>query len=151
MEKSAVKNVKIVCGCIVVLASLFSGCRRAPYDLAPISGVVTLDGKPVEQAIVRFELVPGQDCPSGPGSIGLTSSDGRYSLKTHKGERGAVIGSHRVSISTKVTRMINPDLSDATEVVAKERIPSRYWHRSELVFDVSPKGTKEADFDLSKN
>src|SRR5687767_4524628 len=75
------------------------GCDSKPYGLAPVSGIVTLDGAPVPGAQVSFQPQGGgsQENP-GPGSTGLCDSSGRYELTTIRQEPGAVPGPHAVRI-----------------------------------------------------
>lgn len=134
---------------VCAFAILATGCGSSEFDLAPVSGIVTLDGKPVAGARVIFEPQrTGQDALSaGPGSDGLTSEDGRYSLVTSVGEQpGAVVGAHTVMISTY---MAKSDRSrDASTVVRKEEIPPRYLEPGAIAFDVPAGGSEHADFDL---
>jgi hypothetical protein len=74
-------------------------------SLAPVTGTVTLDGKPLKYAIIKY--VPIVDSPPrstlpAPTSIGITDGDGKYTLTyaTENGKpvMGAVIGPHQVQI-----------------------------------------------------
>ncbi len=128
---------------------LTMGCGAGDYDLAPVSGTVTLDGKPVAGARVIFEPQrSGQEALSaGPGSDGITDDDGRYSLRTTAdGQRGAVVGNHSVTISTFHAEA---DRSrDSSRVIRKEEIPSRFFEPGSLVYEVPPEGTDRANFML---
>lgn len=115
------------------------GCGGGP---AAVSGVVTLDGKPVEGATVSFS-------PEGAGTVGgstgKTGPDGRYTLRTVTADKpGAAPGKHKVTISLSRTDAKNPDgaVTDA--------IPAKYNTKSELTFDVPSGGTDKADFALTK-
>jgi hypothetical protein len=61
---------------------------------AGVSGVVTMDGNPVEGATVVFT-------PTGAGtmSMGLTNASGEFTLTTSTGKKGAAIGDHAVTVS----------------------------------------------------
>ncbi|MEO2018121.1 MAG: carboxypeptidase-like regulatory domain-containing protein [Fuerstiella sp.] len=63
-------------------------------DLADVSGTVTLDGKPLANAMVEFS-------PDGEGrpSTGTTSSNGSYTLQYTANHSGAKIGVHSVTVS----------------------------------------------------
>ena len=81
------------------------GCGHGLYDVAPVSGTVTLYGEPLKNATVSFEPQAGSDQEIvGPGSSGQTDDSGRYKLTTFRGERGAVVGQHKVRISTYESR-----------------------------------------------
>ena len=141
MKKNAITSLAVLC--------LLAGCSKGPFQMAPVSGVVTLDGDPIEGANVRFKPHrQGDSIVAGPSSFGVTDSEGRYSLATHAGETGAVVTNHTVSISTYVTAMVDPENSDKMRVVSKERVPSRYRGKSELRFQVTEAGSGEANFDL---
>ena len=127
------------------------GCS-GEFPLASVSGVVTLDGKPLENATVFFQpQAKGTESVVGPPSIGVTDATGKYSVATHKLGSGAVVGDHTVSISTFELRMKDPQNSDAVEVVSPERVPDRYRSPSELSFQVTSRGSDEANFDLTTN
>ncbi|MGE0759845.1 MAG: hypothetical protein AB7F89_17850 [Pirellulaceae bacterium] len=73
------------------------GCSgAAPSNLPktyPVSGTVTMGGKPVEGATVNFMPMSG----SG-SSIGLTDKDGNYNLSTYSSNDGAEAGQYKVSV-----------------------------------------------------
>ncbi|HEY7532629.1 MAG TPA: hypothetical protein VH681_07565 [Nitrospiraceae bacterium] len=80
----------------VWLALIFTtGCDDSGMNLAPVEGVVTLEGAPVAEAGVMF--VPN-DSSLGPPATGATDADGRFSLITAN-RAGALVGDHRVVIS----------------------------------------------------
>jgi len=130
---------------LVAALLLLAGCGGDPYDIVPVSGRVTLDGDPVAEANVSFEPIgEGDELALGPGSFGMTDAEGRYTLETVDRRRGAVVGEHRVTISTFRAA---PDRSKM-EVVREEEIPARYSGESELTFVVPPEGSAAADFEL---
>jgi hypothetical protein len=108
------------------------GCARSNYsEVAPVTGRITLDGKPIEYADVTFQ-------PSGksPG-VGRTGKDGRYMLLYKRGVFGAPVGPNRVSIA------IDTQLTHGPQTV-----PAKYNTDSELRCDVQP-GPNEFNFDLT--
>ena len=129
------------------LAILFAvGCRDE-YPAAPVSGVVTLDGKPLTGAKIGFEPIrDGGSTLVGPGAYGKTNGEGRYELKTLLGDDGATIGRNRVWIRTY--RAGGSEEGGFSPPARKEEVPLRYNERSELVFEVPPKGAEDADFEL---
>lgn len=68
------------------------GCGSSGPELAPVTGVVTSEGKPLAGVMVEF--FPEE----GVTSTGLTDSEGRYSLK-YNDEEGAVVGNHKVQLT----------------------------------------------------
>jgi hypothetical protein len=83
-------------GTIFCLAvTTLAGCGGDGLNLAPVEGVVTLDGTPVGDAGVVFSPV---DPAQGPPASGATNSQGHFTLMTNNRE-GAPIGEHKVTIS----------------------------------------------------
>src|SRR5262245_34522707 len=80
------------------LITLFIGCNRDPYGVAPVSGRVTLDGKQVPKLAVMLQPVAtAGNINPGPGSYGVTDADGVYSMKlVGKEAPGAVVGKNKV-------------------------------------------------------
>src|SRR5437868_3725711 len=83
-----------------LLLPLLTGCSGEPYQVASVSGRVTLNGKPLDHAGVNFSpLATKGSLAPGPGSYAVTDPDGRYTLKlVGPDTKGAVIGKHKVSI-----------------------------------------------------
>jgi hypothetical protein len=126
------------------------GCgESAEYELAPVAGVVTLDGKPVPYTQVVFvpQGAAGKVNP-GPGSAATCDNQGRYQLKTVRGEIGAVVGTHSVQISsTGPPRSTSGDTDVGPP--RKDAFPARYNANSTLTFDVPADGTTVGDFELT--
>jgi hypothetical protein len=126
---------------IAALTLIAAGCAGGT---AKVSGVVSLDGHPVEGATVSFTPASGDGSGVG-GSYGKTNAEGKYSLRTVNGDHpGAAVGKHKVTISLSKGDPNNP------EGDAKEVIPARYNSKSELTYDVPPGGTDKANFELKK-
>lgn len=120
------------------------------FELAPVSGKITLDGKPVAEATIAFQPVTeGRTVNPGPGSVSTTDANGSYRLLTVQGDTGAVIGKHRVRITT---RQANPgqneDEAQPADLV-RETIPTRYNSDTMLSLEVPAGGTDSADFALT--
>jgi hypothetical protein len=90
------------CLCLAA-ALLLTGCGAAGPELAPVSGTVTLDGQPIENADVVFQP---EDARSP--SYGRTGPDGRYELGYKRGVAGALVGKHTVSIRVSAEVVRNP-------------------------------------------
>ena len=95
--------------------------------VAPVSGVVTLDGQPLNRASVMFEPEAG-----GRPSFGVTDENGKYRLGYSMNEEGAEVGSCRVKISTSLEQ------GDYGSKRAKELIPARYA-KEPIVVEVESK------------
>lgn len=121
--------------------------------LVKVTGHVTVDGKPVDGAIVVF--LPSFS-ESGTHSVGATNEQGEYSLE-HLGRKGTAAGDYRVTISLQVApdgRVLRAAERDAivqsNDVLsAVELVPERYsnFSKTELRAVVSPRGD-EINFEL---
>lgn len=123
-----------------------TGCGGSRFPTAPVSGNVTLDGKPLTNATVSFEpIAKRDDGVAGEISFGKLDGNGRFTLKTTSGESGAVVGNHRVRINT-VREKSKVDTDEVQPY--KEVIPSRYNVETKLQFEVPADGTDVANFEL---
>ena len=122
------------------------GCESKPYGLAPVSGIVTLDGQPVSGVRVTFQPSERDAENPGPGSSAFSDASGRYDLKTVRGDPGAVPGQHAVRILNPAPEKAGSD--DSAGPPPKEIIP-RYYEDAGLTFDVPPEGTDAANFELT--
>ena len=132
--------------CVPFCLALGCGKSTPAVTLAPVSGRVQLDGKPLAKAKLEFYPVgeDGKASPSlGPDSYADTDVQGNYTLKTSDGRDGAVVGKHKVSISLI-------DREHAREHKGRINIlPEKYNGSTTLKWDVTAEGTKEANFALS--
>ena len=121
------------------------GCGSAS-KVVPVSGVVTLDGKPLANAHVAFQpQSTGKTSAAGIGSYGFTDTSGTYTLKLFDSDApGAVIGTHRVEINLKV----EADDRDPRARPAAKALPAKYNRDTELTCEIPPGGTDKANFDL---
>jgi hypothetical protein len=125
------------------------GCSPEPYRVAPVSGKVTLNGKPLPNACVHFAPIGSKDHNPGPTSQGKTDSNGCFTLRLdHPPQLGAVVGKCRVFITTANTELRDGAQPDAGGKKTKELVPARYNQETTLIFDVPPGGTDQANFDL---
>jgi hypothetical protein len=118
--------------------------------LAPVSGKVTLDDKPLVNATVIFMPDSDQLNP-GPGSKAKTDSKGQFSLELMTGDtKGAILGKHKVSITAYEGDDKIPS-SGSDMVFRKLLVPDKYNAKTELAFDVPPGGSTIANFDLKSD
>ncbi|WP_437222754.1 Ig-like domain-containing protein [Planctomicrobium sp. SH661] len=125
----------------------FSGCSKPPFKYVPVSGTITLAGNPVPGVTVVF--VPrgdGTSAITGELSSGLTDDNGRFTLKTPTGLKGAKVGPHQVSV---IEDEPIPEPNQLLQTIRKPgRIPRRYEKEGALSFEVPERGTSQADFVL---
>lgn len=120
-------------------AAMVIGCGKSDVPLAHVEGTVLLDGQPLANAIVEFQ-------PEGPvgkvrPSIGETGPDGKYKLRFSRDRWGAVVGNHKVLITT---------FSPSGDGRFKERVPATYNSATTLQRTVE-RQSNWLDFDLQSN
>ena len=125
---------------MVLLQFLAFGCGKS--DMGAVSGVVTLDGKPLQDAFLEF--IPTG--PTGSTSNGRTNESGEYELMFTRDQAGAWLGPHRVRITT---RDVKAD-ENGREIWLPEKLPDRYHKKTELTCDVQA-GNNRFDFDLKSD
>jgi hypothetical protein len=134
------------CGCVsgaavLLLACLVSLPGCAPGAGATVSGRITLDGSPLDDATISF--VPMADTQRQAGWA--TIEDGQYAIPASS---GLGIGAFRVEIRALRTVGETVNQNDTTlPVYAEEALPSRYNSKSELVVNIGL-GENIADFEL---
>lgn len=142
-------NSMLVVGVLGTLV-LVSGCSRSPYDLAPVTGTVTVDGKPADVIVVFFP----EDTQLRSAN-GATNANGRFTMGTLKGGDGAVVGKHRVAISTKTP----PPMRGGGSVLGADKkvnekfvlpFPVKYCNpeTSGIEVEVKKKGKNDFTFEL---
>ncbi len=122
------------------------GCGQSGPQLADVSGVVRLDGKPVAGATLTY--IPVE--PGGSPSYGATDVNGKYTLRFTARQNGALLGEHQVEISTaKLSKSELEELKAAgQEPPEYVKIPKKYQSGGELRSTVK-KGSNKIDFDLT--
>jgi len=122
-----------------------AGCDRAPPPpkRGKISGKITLDGKPVAKANVRFIALE----PNGFNVLAPVK-DGVYEVP--EGE-GLVKGKYRVEFSVPIfgRRVPNPDIPGAWLEEPQESLPARYHRESQYILDYDPDNPKPYDAALT--
>ena len=111
-------------------------------SIAPVSGTVTLDSKPLADAYVVFEPI---EVSAEKVASGKTDTEGRYTLSMKDGRAGCLVGKHKVRLTT-----VAPDaMADERSPLPKDRVPMRYQD-SPPVFEVAKEGSDQANFDLTR-
>ncbi len=91
--KSPATNVLFAILCLASL-SLFTGCGDPGIGAVPVTGTITVDGTPMEGAMVVFNPVDGTRAASG-----RTDAEGKYSLTTEINGDGALPGEYKISVT----------------------------------------------------
>jgi hypothetical protein len=158
-------------------AALLSGCNGSDFDIAPVSGKVTLNGEPLSDVTVAFYPKGDANNPNpGPYSEAYTDGSGNYTLKTRYGNPGAVVATHRVVIGyddsddgdsdgpNEAIEEAKAELEEAKadggdaaaasarlkELIAKSKARKKIPKGGKREFVVPSGGTSTADFELGK-
>lgn len=125
---------------IFLIAVLVSGC--APAEYGHVIGTVTLDGKPVEGAEIRFAPKEGR------AAWDVTEADGGYELNYTPGVKGAKAGMNTVTITTAT----EPTISDMGRPIPgkPELFPPEYNQNATHQVEVKP-GENVFDFDVTSS
>jgi hypothetical protein len=157
------QNTYLSQAALALLAFLAVGCSTSPSidyskaGLVDVSGSVTMDGEPLQAAVITFEM------PDGQFSFGETDAEGRYSLQFDSfGKLGVTPGPKVVRISTtKKVLGLNaeegetPKGEESTESSPQQQnlelVPARYNKDSDLKVKVEPSKSQTFDFDLKSD
>src|SRR5262249_54306793 len=131
---SAPLRLVLATGAITWLVLAGCGPGDVP-SVAPVTGVVTLDGKPLEGAVLTFEPETSRQ------SSARTDAQGKDQLSFNQPLKGAALGKHIVRISKRGDPSKGPNLDE---------IPEKYNRRSELTAEVKS-GENHIDFELNSN
>lgn len=132
------KRISAARAASLVAFSIFcGGCgQNDGQPLGQVTGVVTIDGKPVKGALLEF--VP--EAPGGSTAYGNTDDSGRYTMFFGQNRKGAVIGRSLVRITSDDRVSV-----DGKDYERKELFPPKYNAKSEQYVDVKA-GKNEFDF-----
>ncbi|SIO32325.1 hypothetical protein SAMN05444166_3781 [Singulisphaera sp. GP187] len=132
------------------------GCgekQTSVVALAPVAGKVTLDEKPLAEAVVEF--IPTGDT-QGQGGAATTNDEGQFKVTTPFGEEGLTAGDYKVIVSKLV---LPPDLHfdvppdknlPPADNPYQESLPPKYSDRlnSTLTIKVAPSGSDKVSLTL---
>lgn len=160
-----VRNLFIVCFALSLL-----GCDRGP-KLVPVTGTVTLDGKPLPFKSLYF--YPDRSAGTqGNGAGAFTDKEGKYYLianigGTTKDQRGVQAGKYRVTVTEAVIPITEADFANKAaqedsampgpglipnEKPVKREIPAPYISENSTPFIIEvPKEGGVIDLALKKN
>lgn len=150
---------------IAVMAGgcLLAGCGGAETEgrvpVYPVSGTLTMFGKPLDGATVAFAPQEGQ-----PTAVGRTDKDGKFKLTTYDYQDGAAAGRFSAVISLIVAKDA-PKLAEGGDHEAQEEaisthaaegeggdvetVPANYTNATDTPFQFEVKTTGENEFTLA--
>ena len=132
----------VVCCVAFGLSVAALGCGGAPHqheflnEAVPVTGKVTVDGKPLARATVTF--TPDITSTGGRQALAITKDDGSYELSTAvpglslEQSKGALPGDYAVTVSCIAMPDGEPlpadiiDEHDAVSRGAKQLVPQRF-------------------------
>jgi hypothetical protein len=139
-------------GSVLALAAV-AGCNRAPARQqageVPVTGVVTLDGKPLADAEVTFT------CAANNGIFsGAADKNGKYQLWSNLGSTAKLEGNCIVKISKMElppgVKPPPPDMPVSPQMLgAKETLPPKYSSARSILSANVPEGGGTFDFELT--
>lgn len=117
LKRQPAKSVSSkVLAAFLFLTLIPCGCGRSDLpELGTVSGVLTLNGIPLSDAIVNFT-------PTGLGrpSTAVTDPEGKFSLIYLQGIDGAIVGEHSVTVELVTTEAMD-DLPDDPSEMSEEQ------------------------------
>lgn len=131
---------------LVALAAMMLGCSERPA-VAPVSGKVTYNGKPLPYGSVGFQPAKGQ--PSGAA----IQPDGSFRLSTFAEYDGAIVGPHKVKVtcysSQRPSQQANKTVGEF--VLGESLIPPQYTFldQSGLTAEVPAEGADSILIELT--
>lgn len=136
--------------CLLAITLSAAGCSSESDDGLPreaVSGVVTLDGQPLAEGLIRF-----RPQPEGPTEGGGMIKDGSFSIER---SAGLVPGTYAVYINASEKRGDKAQSGEFAEPGGrvgrppKELVPARYNSKTELKVEIKKGGSNDAlKFDL---
>ncbi len=135
---------------IILLGSmtiLMIGCGKK-FPLVPVSGTVTIKGKPLADHQIGF--VAADPMAAGLGATGITDAQGRYTMTSTTGKAGCPAGLCQVYIQWNLPESVKEDMAKSTKPIpihVPVELPPNASNGS-LTFDVPATGTQSANIDL---
>ncbi|TWT97541.1 hypothetical protein Pla108_16930 [Botrimarina colliarenosi] len=131
-------------GVALLTAAGAAGCGDGRFETAPVSGVVTLDGKPVTHGAVIF--TPEQGWPAH----GELDSEGRFTLKTYEPGDGAIVGEHQIAVVSMTEDDPSEHFERPPSKPIKSLVPDRYANSatSGFTFDVKADQSNEIQLEM---
>ena len=96
---------KLAAAILVTVGIVLTGCSNSSRPPTyPVTGTVTMQGKPVAGAAITF-VPTGKE---GEAASAITDSDGKYALTTWRAGDGAQPGEYRVKVSKQEQTAVDP-------------------------------------------
>jgi len=142
-RKTAGNRIPAVFPLCLILAAMLptAGCGSGP-EMAPVSGHITVAGRPVNRGTVFF-VPDAKKGAIGKAASGNSGPDGTYSLRTGLDMKGALVGNYRVAVTGR-------GMDDPETMPPNRQIPSRYGNPDQSGLTAEVKSEPNTlDFDLT--
>lgn len=119
------------------------GAGYAELKLAPVAGVVLVNGQPVENPVVTF--FPEK----GASGTGVGNEKGEFSIRTN-GSKGAPVGKCKVTVTASSGNEIPPSDGNEMKIKVKAKVPAKYSKAdtTDLIIDVPEAGNENLKIEL---
>lgn len=142
--------------CLLQICLLISGllsvlgCGSGGGNLpktVPASGIVTLDGKPVDGA--QVVLVPANEGMTG--ATGVTDASGHFSLRAYPQKDGAIPGEYKAQVSKTIEVKLKGSVDGGDAVRFDYGVPGKYTtaDKSGLKVTIPDSGNRDIQLALS--
>ncbi len=133
----------------LVLLLALAGCGGDGLRRVPVTGKLTAQGRPIDNATLQF-LPTGTT--RGEGGIGRSDAAGHFTLiGSRQGEAGVVAGEYKVRVSRMIARdgtLLGPDARQAENPGCWESIPEKYASIDSGLTVVVPAAGGTLDIDI---
>ena len=146
--KKNIALLLVLCVCALAL----SACGKSVLKTESVTGVVTLDGQPLEGCTVMFTP---QSKDIGASAVGRTDATGTYKLQTSQGAADAGTTPGTYNVTFQCLQIVEPEQSDSEgntikEEVTKDVMPAKYKDAKTSGFTAEVvKGANTFNFDLT--
>jgi len=141
---------------LLLTSGLLFGCGDGRPSLVPVSGKVTLNGAPIEGALIGFEPdgIEGYNRPS----ISTTDSGGNFVVGTYDKADGMPVGKYKVTVLKKEVLGKLPENFNSEDTAANVQpvryqwtVPRKYTTSADsgLTVEVTSSGMTPAEIALS--
>ena len=130
----------LVAGLVLAFAAA-AGCGRGGPERSVVTGMVAIDGRPIEMGEIRFIPIKGTNTPMWSAEI----IDGRYRAF---GKGGVPAGTHRIEFYAYVREDV--DGADGLEICRiRQLLPAQFNVQSSYEITIEPGAPKVTkDFNL---
>lgn len=151
IDKINIHGFRWILMAVSILSMLQVGCSSSDQpELGQVTGIVSLDGKPLTGVAVVFQPANGRP------ARGTTNAEGKYELTYIRQTKGTKVGPNRVEIAPSEEGVETDDVEAGDDEIqqvpqqsksGKPVVPERYNVRSELNVNVKS-GQNTIDFQL---